>query len=117
MHEVSIVTQLMSTIIDIAKKNKLKTISLVKIKIGKMRQIIPASFEFAFDSLKKSTIIEKAELELSFENIEIKCDDCNSTEKLDHYHFVCSNCQSSNINVIKGKDIVLLSLEGEQNGN
>lgn len=117
MHEVSIVAQLMRDIERIALENNLAEVSKVKVMLGKMRQIIPESFEFAFSTLKANTIAHRAVLELSYEEIEILCEDCGFSEMVTDSCFFCSQCQSPRIKIFKGRDIVLMSLEGELNGD
>lgn len=64
MHEVSIVTDLLSSIYKNAQINNLKSVSKIVLKVGELSNISEESIRFAYDSLCDNTICQKAILEI-----------------------------------------------------
>lgn len=115
MHEMSIVAHLFEIIGEIAQENKLKTISKVTVQIGAMRAVIPETFQFAFDSSKAQSIAKNAELVLVPVPIKQKCNECLRESVVEDHVYHCGACNSTDIEVIDGKDIIISSLEGDRN--
>jgi len=113
MHELSIIEDIFKTLLQVAKDNKLTKISTVKLKIGKMRQVIPETLSAAFDSVSKKTIVENATLDVKYIPIKAHCNDCSQDSLVKDLHFFCPKCNSTNINIIEGKEIILDSVDGD----
>ncbi len=68
MHDLTLARDILNLVLEYAKKNNLKTISLVKIELGKIsahgEDITPANLKFNFNLLKKNTIAQKTKLEI-----------------------------------------------------
>lgn len=113
MHEVAIVEDMFRIIYDIAEKEKLSRIEKVSFSVGKMMQIVPDLFRFAFDSAKEDTIADKAELEIEFLEVIMRCRDCNYDFEIENNVFRCPVCGNSNLDLIQGKEMYIKSIEGE----
>lgn len=113
MHEVAIVEDMFRIIYDIAEKEKLSRIDKVYFSVGKMMQIVPDLFRFAFDSAKEDTIADKAELELEFMEVKMHCTDCNHEFEVENNIFKCPVCGNSNLDLIQGREMYIKSIEGE----
>ncbi|PID47885.1 MAG: hydrogenase maturation nickel metallochaperone HypA [Proteobacteria bacterium] len=113
MHEMSIVQALIEQCKKIAKKNKAKKILRVDVKIGVLSGIEPHFFQTTFDTFKEGTICDGAKLNMNIQKILITCNDCNTQNTLDQNHFICPKCNSENIRVIDGEDMMLMQLEME----
>ncbi len=66
MHETHMIEPVIKGICEHAKKEGAKLVSKVHIKIGEFTGIKEDSFKETFSLLAKGTILEKAELELTF---------------------------------------------------
>ena len=66
MHETHLIAPVIEGIVEHAKKEGAKRVSKVRIKIGQFTGIKEDSFRETFSILTKGTLIENAELEVTF---------------------------------------------------
>ena len=66
MHETHLITPIISGISEHAKKENVKSVTKVHLKIGQLIGVKEDSFKETFSVLSKGTILEKARLELTF---------------------------------------------------
>lgn len=68
MHDLIAAQDILKKAIVIAKKNKLKKITKITIKLGKIiehnQEILPENLKFNFELVKRNTIAENASLEI-----------------------------------------------------
>lgn len=111
MHELSIA----KNIIDILDENltidqrcKVKT---VRIKVGKLTNIMVDSLLFGFEALTKETDFEGVILEIEQLPLRIKCKNCGKETELDDFAFSCPVCQGSDIQIISGQELIVKEIE------
>jgi len=116
MHELGIARDLFKIVVQKAKENSLKAVTKVRIKVGVASGIEEGLLRHSFlDHIFPGTIAEGAELELVEEAVETKCKDCGTQiESSQEFILHCPACGSFNIEVTKGKDVYLESIEGEK---
>lgn len=113
MHEYSIVQALIDQCETLASQNKASAITKVVVKIGKYSGVEPHLLETAFETFKEKTLCENAEFVMNVQPLAIVCADCQTQSRLDQPHYVCPVCQSLDIKVVDGEDMLLMSLEME----
>lgn len=113
MHEYSVVQALLEQIEDIAKDNDATTVTKIVVKIGVMSGIEAHLLEIAFNTFKEKTICDGAEFIMNIQALTIECQECKSVSKLEKIHYCCQVCESTNVKVIDGEDMFLMSLEME----
>lgn len=113
MHEVAIVSDMFRIIDEVAKKEKLTRIDKIYFSIGKMLQVVPDLFRFAFDSAKEHTIASDAEIEIEFLPVRMRCVDCSYEFEVEEHKFCCPNCEGTNLDLIQGKELLIKSIQGE----
>lgn len=113
MHEYSIVQALLDSCEQHAVENDAKEVTKVVVKIGVMSGVEPHLLKEAFDTFKDKTMCENAEFVMNIQKVKIACNDCNSENELEKNEYLCPQCSSSNINVIDGEEMFLMSLELE----
>ena len=113
MHEVSIVNDLFRIVLDVAKEEKLSRIDKVHFQLGRMMQVVPELFRFAFDSAKADTIAGQAQLEIEFLPVKMRCKDCGHEFEVDQEDFCCPQCRGVDLDLLQGKELFIKSIEGE----
>ncbi|MFW6101572.1 MAG: hydrogenase maturation nickel metallochaperone HypA [Bacteroidota bacterium] len=113
MHEVAIVEDMFRIIMEVAKKEQLSRIDRVHFRVGKMMQMVPELFRFAFDSVKEDTIAENADLEIEYVPVKMSCRYCGHEFFVEDQSFYCPKCESSDLDLIQGKELLVQSIEGE----
>lgn len=113
MHETAIVEDMFRIILEVAEKEKLSRIDKVHFSIGKMMQVVPELFRFAFESAREDTIAEQAELEIEFVPVKMRCRKCGHEFFVEDQHFYCQKCRSTDLDLIQGKELLIKTIEGE----
>lgn len=116
MHEFSLLQNIFTILDQIALEKKLKRITKVTLRVGKLRQVVPETMQFAFETLSKSTCAEGAKLVLAFEEIKILCRDCQKEFIVEDNVYLCPACGAASVELISGKELILESVEGEVGG-
>lgn len=113
MHELTIIQDLFKVLIKIATDKKLRKVNIVNIKIGKLRQVVPDFLQFAFENVAKGTIAENAKLVIEFIPITMRCNSCGKEFTVEEDTYFCPDCESGDLTLISGKELILESIEGE----
>lgn len=111
MHEYSIVQALLDQIEGIAEENDTSKVIKIVVKIGVMSGVEAHLLEIAFNTFKEKTICDGAEFVMNIQPVTIECQNCQEVSELEKIHYCCPKCESTNIKVIDGEDMFLMSVE------
>ena len=137
MHEWALAEAVVSTALKTSKKEGLKKITRLKIKIGELQQIDTETFKFVLEEvlLPQNPIIKGVKLELKKEECILKCKVCGtkwsfseaikmiSGEESESIHFIpevahtyirCPKCRSPDFEILEGRGVWIDSIEGEK---
>jgi hydrogenase nickel incorporation protein HypA/HybF len=115
MHEYSIVQSLLDVIDENAQRNGASKVTKVVVKIGVLSGVEPHLLEIAFNTFKEKTICEDAKFEMIIQPIIARCKECGYENEYpkNQIFFECKECNSVELDVIDGEDMLLMSLEME----
>lgn len=113
MHEFSIVNALMSMCENSAKEHNATKITKVEVKIGKLSGVEPHLLEISFNTFKEDTICHEAEFVIHLQDLVIECNTCKKQSTLQENEFKCLTCNSTDVNVLNGEEMLLMHLEME----
>ena len=113
MHEYSIVQALLEQCESHAKANDATKVMKVVTKIGKLSGVEPHLLEVAFEAFKEKTICEDAVFEMQLQNLLLHCNDCDEESEQSEVRYLCEHCQGTNVTVVDGEEMYLMTLEME----
>lgn len=113
MHEMSIVESILSTVLQEAEKHQVNKVKSIKLRVGKLWQIIPDTLEFCYSVATKGTIADGSEVFIVQAPIIAKCKRCGGTFEVDGYFFLCPDCNIADVEVIAGDELILETIEME----
>ena len=113
MHEYSIVQALLEQCESYAKANDAEKVTKVITKIGKLSGVEPHLLEIAFETFKEKTVCDEAEFVMNLQNLLLYCNDCKFESEQSEVRYQCLHCQSTNVSVIDGEEMYLMTLEME----
>ncbi|RDY23133.1 hydrogenase maturation nickel metallochaperone HypA [Romboutsia maritimum] len=113
MHEISIVYDTLQIANENGEKNNIKKIDKIFMKIGEFTCVEESSLKFAFESLKKNTICEDAELIIEKIKAKALCNYCNKEFIIDFTNKLCPKCNRYSSNITSGYEIMVWQIEGE----
>lgn len=117
MHELSLMQGVMDIVKESAAQNGILKVNKVKLVVGKFSMALPDSLHFAFEAISGVELLFKdAVLEIEAKEVLCQCQQCQQINQIeDTYHFVCSSCGSTNVDIIQGRELYLDYYEGDEN--
>ena len=88
-------------------------VTQVEGRVGRLRQVGPASLAFAFEVIAQGTELEGAELVIEHVPAAGVCRDCGSAVELPDFPLVCPACVGVDVDVTAGEELEVESLEVE----
>jgi hydrogenase nickel incorporation protein HypA/HybF len=86
----------------------------VTVSVGHLRQVVPASLEFAFALITQGTALDGAELILEEVPAAGVCRRCGRESRLDGFPLNCRSCGSADVDVVSGEELQVESLDVEE---
>ena len=114
MHEMSIAAALMTQLEQLASDRGIERFDTVTVAAGELRQIVPEALHMAFESVAEGSVAQGAELELQIVPPEARCRQCGASFRPLPDSFLCEKCGRADVDIVKGNDIVLLSVTCRQ---
>jgi hydrogenase nickel incorporation protein HypA/HybF len=111
MHELSIAQEIIGIVQENLPKQSGHAVKSVKLRIGKLTNILPDSLEFCFDALIKSTPLDGARLEIQHIPVTVCCTQCKKENEIEGLAFVCPSCGSSQIKMTAGDELQVAEIE------
>lgn len=130
MHELSIAQRIIEIIEEEAAKNGIAKVALAKLKIGKMAAFQKEQLEFCLSSYEKNETLEDMRFEIEEVPVSISCKTCGKNfidSRFDDGEFAhhiahapalyeapeCPSCKSTDVAVTSGREMELVSIEGD----
>jgi hydrogenase nickel incorporation protein HypA/HybF len=113
MHEYSIVQALLEQCESHAKANNSTKITKVVTKIGKLSGVEPHLLQTAFETFKEKTVCDGAEFVMHLQDLKLHCNVCYKECERDDICYQCAHCQSTDVSVVDGEEMYLMTLEME----
>ncbi len=120
MHELSMTSQIVESVLEEAKKHGANKVTEVHLIIGKLTFLGIEQVRFAYGILTKNTIIKNSKLIIKEKDGVIKCPSCGYLGALEFkddlmYHvptpiFKCPECGES-VNIVEGKECTIESIK------
>ena len=76
MHEFSVMTQIIDSVLEEAKKREAQKVEQVDLEIGDFTMLGDEQLKFAYEVLSKSTILQGSSIQISHRKGKIKCESC-----------------------------------------
>ena len=92
MHEMSVAEGILKIAFDVMNKNDCSTIRAIGLKLGDMSGVELESLTLAFNVLIRDTPARDARLNINRVPITAQCNKCLKTFNVEHYNFLCPEC-------------------------
>jgi hydrogenase nickel incorporation protein HypA/HybF len=110
MHELSVSSAVVDTVLKHAAGRRVTVVSL---RIGHLRQVVPDSLAFYFELVSRETLCEGARLEQEYVSAVLRCEGCEREWDPEDAWFRCSGCGGAG-DVIAGNELEVESIEVEE---
>ena len=107
VHELSICTSLVRIVEAHADG---RTVEVVHLDIGRLRQVIPDTLRFSWEIVVNDTPLAGSVLDINHVPAVLHCRSCNTRNTIDVPVFRCS-CGSTDVDVVSGEELFVTSLD------
>ena len=111
MHELSLSGAIVNTAVKHAAG---RPVSVVNLRVGRLRQVVPDTLDFYFEFVARGTVCEGARLEQELVPARLRCRDCGSEWEIDFPDFRCTQCAAVGVEVLSGEEFEVESIEVEE---
>jgi hydrogenase nickel incorporation protein HypA/HybF len=111
MHELSIATSIVDTVLQEIQRKNLPSVQTIALRIGALSCVDPEALRFGFESIIADTPLAKTKLEIEFVLVQGKCRTCNNEFTVKDFVFACPFCDSGRIEMTRGDELDIAYLE------
>ena len=111
MHDLSLSGAVLNTVVKHAGERR---VSLVSLRVGRLRQVVPDTLEFYFEFVARGTVCEGARLELQIVEASLRCNPCEREWAIEIPAFRCPTCGGADVEVASGNEFEVESIEIEE---
>lgn len=112
MHELSVALSLLELIEQKCREQGCRSVSSVRVRVGKASGILPDAFAFAFDAAKPQTVAREAKFVIDIVALGGVCSSCgNQFTTEEPYVLECPCCSSTSFKINQGRELELVELE------
>jgi hydrogenase nickel incorporation protein HypA/HybF len=111
MHELSVAQEILGIVHQYVPDPPAGSVKSVKVKIGKLSNILTDSLSFCFEAITSETPLNGTALEIVETPVKIKCAECNKESEIDPPVFACPNCGNNQIKIISGTELQVSEIE------
>jgi hydrogenase nickel incorporation protein HypA/HybF len=111
MHELSLSSAIVNTA---AKHADGRRVTVVNLRVGALRQVIPDTLEFYFEFVARDTVCEGASLVQEVVDARLRCAPCEFEWAIEIPAFRCPTCGGSDVSIASGSEFEVQSIEVEE---
>ena len=108
MHEFSVAAAVVDTAVRHAGGRR---VTLVSVRCGRLRQVVPDSLDFAFGIVARDTLCDGARLEQELVPARLRCEGCDREWEIELPVFRCPTCGGGEVDVLSGDELEVESIE------
>jgi hydrogenase nickel incorporation protein HypA/HybF len=109
VHELSLANAIVDTVVRHADGRR---VTAVQLRVGALRQVVPASLDFYWDVVSRETACEGARLEQELVPARLRCAACEDEWDLERPVLLCPRCGSGeSVEVASGDELEVESIE------
>jgi hydrogenase nickel incorporation protein HypA/HybF len=111
VHELSLSSAIVNTVVKHAGGRR---VTVVDLRVGKLRQVIPDTLEFYFEFVARGTVCEGARLEQQVIDACLRCRSCGHEWVIEIPAFRCPVCAGSDVEIASGNEFEVEAIEVEE---
>ena len=107
MHEYSLARALLHQIQAIVDQEDVAKVRSVSVTIGEFSGVDPELLRMAFQDVSQQSVAASAALLIEKVALEARCENCFNEVLVERFRFVCPNCESGSVNIVRGEELIL----------
>jgi hydrogenase nickel incorporation protein HypA/HybF len=111
MHELSVAQEIINIVNNYLPDNNATNVKAVKVKVGKLSNILTDSLTFCFEALTNESQLKGAKLEIVDVPVKVLCLGCNEESEIENPVFACPKCRNNKLKMISGMELQVDEIE------
>jgi hydrogenase nickel incorporation protein HypA/HybF len=111
VHELSLSSAIVNTVVKHAAG---RPVTVVTLRVGRLRQVVPDTLEFYFGFVARGTVCEGARLDQEVLDARLRCNACGLEWEIEIPAFRCPACEGSDVAIASGDEFEVESIEVEE---
>jgi hydrogenase nickel incorporation protein HypA/HybF len=111
VHELAICQSVIDQVESLARVHGSRRVARVTLAIGALAGVEPELLAQAFEIARAGTVAEGAQLEIRCTPVQVTCLHCGHTSAASPPRLVCPSCDTWQVRVISGEEMLLQSVE------
>jgi hydrogenase nickel incorporation protein HypA/HybF len=107
LHELGVVIEVVKTVENFARKNKLTKIDTVVLQIGELSSMVPKYIEACYPVAIDGTMLEATKLKVEILPGNVICKNCNKVYNLIQNSKECPYCKNKSWELLCGKEFLI----------
>jgi hydrogenase nickel incorporation protein HypA/HybF len=108
VHELSLSSAIVNTA---AKHAGGRRVTVVSLRVGRLRQVVPDTLEFYFEFVARGSVCEGARLEQEVIPARLRCHGCDHEWAIEIPAFRCPVCAGSDVEIASGDEFEVESID------
>lgn len=113
MHEVAIMTEAVRLAVESAQTAGASRVTGLKLRIGALSGVVPEALEFAWEVVRRDTILATARLEIESVGAVGWCATCRAEFACTHLISECPRCHDLSGDLRRGRELEIAAVELE----
>ena len=114
MHEMSIAYALLKIVEDRARDNGIVRVTLVRVKVGRLRALESRQLRAAFEVLADGSLAAGATLDIDETPAKARCKRCANEWRPVGFRLDCPECGGGDAEIVEGRELHIESFDGER---
>ncbi len=115
MHELSIAQSIMERVEALRAEHDAAGIASVQLQVGTLSGVDPYALEMAFSVAVEGTLYAATRWDIQSIPARVDCRSCGKTTTPDGPFPICMNCDSTDIKIVAGRELMIDTIEVGQN--
>jgi hydrogenase nickel incorporation protein HypA/HybF len=113
VHELAIAQSVLDIVLEEGRRHDLKRINTIRLQVGALAAVVPEALTFCFEMISQNTVVAGALLVIETLPVVARCPCCADVFEVTDHAFVCPQCQEPAMDLVSGRELTVLSIEGE----
>jgi hydrogenase nickel incorporation protein HypA/HybF len=117
MHELAIAQNILEIVQQSVPEEQAAAVRWIRVRVGQLSGIVPDSLDFCFSAIASQTKMPQASLSIEKVPTVSRCRDCQHSFSVEDFAFFCPVCKGGNLELLSGKELEIIEIELEEDGN
>lgn len=113
MHELKLAREIFDLVDAALQEHAMKSLKIVHCKIGELQPLIEEQLQSCYQILIENTRLAGSCLHIERVPAQARCRKCGREFDLDELHLFCPHCQSTQLVILSGDELLISDLETE----